>query len=710
MHIVLNQSIFVTMTFNNTTNAASIFSKGGLSKQVATNISNNDSGTLHLEYFEDSNTDFDYQLTQARAGSSYTQEFKEQAPDDSSTDITLQPNYKDDSTHSNVVNGKSNDSKVSTPGPKRTLFSNSGEPAPIITPLLKEYLVPDLNNGFAKAISSASDKHPPKKAFSKIYSSPFLEKEYKPLATAINLAPELELLKPLIMSQHEVFTQSIIELGNTNLYLSDIIEKKKESLKQIKYNNKIPRSLRIKCGLTTSPAYSNNNDFLRLKDELQEAVNCFIKTGTKVMTEWAELNTQLLIKDRCTSILEKALTILDGLSSFFTEVIGTPHFPSLPSYKYINLFLWKIYLSNLYIEVDNLVEFFELPLSYILTLGAKLIAKTESDDEADSMIRALNLDDIDTCNPTHEQFISETLISFDQILKVTTIDTWTFHKERNKHNTAAQNLKAKMISIQTSSATEATAQAIAKATENINSMNAKDLNSNLRITNLEKEIRKQDQKLNETMKNLPIYKEKQQKNFNGSYSKGSIASPESQTLQLIANKKRKNQQKIIDLSNEDMENDSHRQQIATAYTPSPYYKQNQRRQRKTGNLLQHPSKKGKTVHWKDDNRNRTGETHTPPGTTFAVNPQQLQTTLLHNSFHGGPPAFPPAPSPFNQQQLNPFQNAPATNNGFLIPGYTFQQTPTLWRANLNSSPFHASTTIPPPQNPMKNNPFGTGSF
>ena len=103
MHIVLNQSIFVTMTFNNTTNAASIFSKGGLSKQVATNISNNDSGTLHLEYFEDSNTDFDYQLTQARAGSSYTQEFKEQAPDDSSTDITLQPNYKDDSTHSNVV-------------------------------------------------------------------------------------------------------------------------------------------------------------------------------------------------------------------------------------------------------------------------------------------------------------------------------------------------------------------------------------------------------------------------------------------------------------------------------------------------------------------------------------------------------------------------------------------------------------------------------
>jgi len=150
-----------------------------------------------------------------------------------------------------------------------------------------------------------------------------------------------------------------------------------------------------------------------------------------------------------------------------------------------------------------------------------------------------------------------------------------------------------------------------------------------------------------------------------------------------------------------MEDDSHRQQIAAAYMPSPYYKQNQRRQRKTGNHLQHPSKKEKTVHWKDDDRNKTGETHTSPNTTFAVNPQQLQTTLLHNSFHGGPPAFPPAPSPFSQQQLNPFQNAPTTSNGFLIPSYTFQQAPTLWRANLNSSPFHASTTIPPPKTPRR---------
>ena len=75
------------------------------------------------------------------------------------------------------------------------------------------------------------------------------------------------------MSQHEAFTHLIIELGNTNLLLSDIIEKEKESLKQIKYNNKIPRSLRIKCGLATSPSYANNTEFIKLNEFLHPKGN-----------------------------------------------------------------------------------------------------------------------------------------------------------------------------------------------------------------------------------------------------------------------------------------------------------------------------------------------------------------------------------------------------------------------------------------------------
>ena len=229
------------------------------------------------------------------------------------------------------------------------------------------------------------------------------------------------------------------------------------------------------------------------------------------MIEWAKINIQLLKQDRCSNILDKALTILDGLSSFFLKVIGTPHFPSLPTIKHINLFLWKVYLSNMYIVVDSLVEFFDLPLDYITTLGAKLITKVDSDDEAKSILRDINLNDIDIDNPIHESFLSETLIGFDQILKITTINTLLFQKEMNKHTTAAQNLKAKMKSIQTINATEATAQAIARATESIDLTKSRDLNANLRLKNLEKQVRKQDQRINEKFKNLQTNKTKEKK-------------------------------------------------------------------------------------------------------------------------------------------------------------------------------------------------------
>jgi len=429
------------------------------------------------------------------------------------------------------------------------------------------------------------------------------------------------------MSQHEAFTHLIIELGNTNLLLSDIIEKEKESLKQIKYNNKIPRSLRIKCGLATSPSYANNTEFIKLKDELQEAVSSFIQKGTNIMVEWAEINIQLLKRDRCLSIISKALTLLDGLSSFFLEGVGIPHFPSLPATKYINLFLGKLYLSNQYIEVDNLAEFFDLPLEHIILLGAKILIKTDSEEEAKSALNNLNLSDIDVDNTIHEAFLSETLMSFDQIIKITTIDTWAFHKERNKHTTAAQNLKAKMNSLQIITATEATAHAIAKATENVSITNSKDLTANLRLSTLEKQVRKQDQKFNEKFKTL-----QQQKNSNGSYPTGSVASPDhlqtrtSQKIQINQkNQKSKNttnNQNIIDLSNEEIEEGNIRQKPQSHTFPS-HNKPSQKRQRKQGTHTQQLSKKRKLC---------IGRTkgHSTPGKCTLTPTQYFQST--HNTF------------------------------------------------------------------------------
>jgi hypothetical protein len=111
----------------------------------------------------------------------------------------------------------------------------------------------------------ANPSHLNEKPF-KIYNSGLLDKNFKPNVEDLKISPKLEPLKPLILSQHEVFSQQIQDLGLICLTLIKLIEKKKDSLLQPINNNKIPISLRLKCELTTSPAYIGNIDFLQLKE------------------------------------------------------------------------------------------------------------------------------------------------------------------------------------------------------------------------------------------------------------------------------------------------------------------------------------------------------------------------------------------------------------------------------------------------------------
>jgi hypothetical protein len=137
----------------------------------------------------------------------------------------------------------------------------------------------------------------------------------------IVLPPELEPLRMVIMSQHCALAPHIQELGNISLKFTTIIEKKKESSNKIFHNNFIPCSLRIKCDLTTTSAYENNPEFLSLKQELQETVRTFTKQGLLVMQKWSLINIKLLTNDRCHNILKKALSILDGLLLYWTEIL-----------------------------------------------------------------------------------------------------------------------------------------------------------------------------------------------------------------------------------------------------------------------------------------------------------------------------------------------------------------------------------------------------
>jgi hypothetical protein len=80
--------------------------------------------------------------------------------------------------------------------------------------------------------------------------------------------------------------------------------------------NRIPRSLRIKCELTTSPDFENNSKFITLKNTLQNIISNCITQGLEVMKEWSIVNIDLLNHDRCNKIMSKAIDILLGIHAY----------------------------------------------------------------------------------------------------------------------------------------------------------------------------------------------------------------------------------------------------------------------------------------------------------------------------------------------------------------------------------------------------------
>jgi hypothetical protein len=216
----------------------------------------------------------------------------------------------------------------------------------------------------------------------------------KPTNTeAIKLPLELESLKQIISSQPKVLTPYLIELGNITLTHSKQIERKRDSFTLLANNKKIPRSLRIKCELSTSHLYIKDPIYIQLKEELQNAVSDFIMKGTKIMTEWAKHNIELLILDRCLSFFNKALQIFDGLVSYNTETSLVPKW-SLPSPRHLNLFLLKLYLSNSYIDISDILNFFEITPDTILLICSKLLFHSDNEDEVINILNSLELTEI----------------------------------------------------------------------------------------------------------------------------------------------------------------------------------------------------------------------------------------------------------------------------------------------------------------------------
>jgi len=531
--------------------------------------------------------------------------------------------------------------------------------------------------------SSNDDNHTTYKKHyqkSEIYTSRFLNSLFKPDKKSLGLTPELESLEELLLSQHEVLTNPIIALGSTNLTLTKTLENKKDSLQLLLQKEKIPRSLRIKCELTTSPQYDSHPDFLRLKNDLQHEVDNFICKGTDIMTEWSKINLQLLHYERCHNVLEKALKILEGLTSFHIDLFGTPLWPSVDD-KHISLFLFKMYLSSTFVDTSEITEYFMFNSEQILLIGAKLLTNNPSDEETTKLISSLKLTDVDLNEDVDYLFVTETLLNFDQILRHTTIKLWQHYKENMKQLTAAQKFKAKMKSLDIINASTATAQAIAKATNTLEHNEAININTSLRISNLEKWKLKQEQQTNELSNRIKAQTSQKniQKNSNGSHLKESMTSPEKMTPSTML--KRNNlKRSIVDLT---LENSQEQHTSTSMFSPPQLLKKTHKTHRKNFGTKNQQTLTKKSVQWKDSVNTTTIPLKNQIKTTQT---QPICNPFTLNQNDQPVPFFPPPPPPlsttFGQHVQNPYHLQLQLNG--TIPPYNHSLYPNPTHHNFQN--------------------------
>ncbi len=165
--------------------------------------------------------------------------------------------------------------------------------------------------------------------------------------------------------------------------------------------------------------------------------------------------------------------ILDGLIAFHIEVTGTPSWPSI-SLNNLKLFITKAYLSNEFLNVTSLENYFEMPLDRMCLTCTKLISNIHSDEEAMNLFNSLPLSEINMNVDIQHDLILEPLLQFDQTLKITTIELWQDYKCKSKQLTAANNLKARMTALQVIDAQE------------------QNLQTKLHLSNLEETIRRNE--------------------------------------------------------------------------------------------------------------------------------------------------------------------------------------------------------------------------
>jgi hypothetical protein len=348
---------------------------------------------------------------------------------------------------------------------------------------------------------------------------------------SINLTPDLEPLWKVIMLQHTALENHIKDLGSTCLKFTTMIEQKKESASKLTTDKRIPRSLRIKCELTNSPSCEDNPDYIILKRELQEAVNTFINTGLTVMKKWSRINIKLLTQDRCHNIMLKALNILEGIYTYWENIMEPINWPQNIQ-EYPILLLTKLYFNtDVNSDVNNIIDYLELSPPDILLIIAKIITRNKDNNFNTNRINSIDLTELQNLMENQLTVVRETLTTFDEILKATTITLWGTNISKIRHSEALQKLKAKLEADRIASATIATSMAIDKAIANIEENTSTNNVTQLRIANLEKQLLQQTQTNKEILHHLKL-RSNQQKSLKRMKQKFPFNSHQDNTVDL----------------------------------------------------------------------------------------------------------------------------------------------------------------------------------
>jgi len=435
------------------------------------------------------------------------------------------------------------------------------------------------------------------------------------------IPPDLECLRQVIMSQHSALTNDILELGHLYLNFTNIIEKKKESSNKLLTDQHIPRSLRIKCELTTSPSYENDPIYQELKQELHNCVKRFTTESIAIMKTWSVTNIQLLNKDRCNSYLKKAIHILDGLASYWSDIFHPISWP--PEIDNPLLLILKIFFSTEHTpDITDIEKYLDTPTNELLLTATNIITKYNNVDTNSNIIHEIDLNTLGLLDHEQATLIMETLSSFDSILRATTITLWDNHSLKIRQTEASLKFQAKMEASRTLSATTATMKSINKAIHHINNETSTNQITQVRISNIEKQLTQQRQTANEILNHLKA--QKNSKNSKGSHL-GQVTSSDSRSNPFI------NTQNIVDL---------------TTLSQSP----TKNSETSTNTLRQ---KRRRTIQWDADQRQEYNPSSTPlhtfarsttlnptPTTPHYQNPfktpSQSQTLTSILSLHGHP--------------------------------------------------------------------------